>query len=142
MLENTLNYNMVNTYFDFRDRPTQEERDKTVLDFGHEGILVQYISFQYPYAEEAVIQNVSLAIQPGENLVIIREIGSGKTTLSKLLCGLYAPDSVTVTIGGRRAGYQNDGIPRADVEDECGIPELYLLRRHDAAGQYPHFWAK
>ena len=100
-LENALNYNMVNTYFDFRDRPTQEEGDKNVPDFDKDGIIVQNITFKYPEAEENVIKNVSLEIKPGETLAIVGENGSGKTTLSKLLCGLYAPDSGMVSVGGQ-----------------------------------------
>ena len=58
------------------------------------------VSFTYPQQAEAALQNVSLHIAPGEHVVILGRTGSGKTTLQKLMLGLYAPSEGAVRIDG------------------------------------------
>ena len=58
------------------------------------------VSFNYPQQAEAVLQNVSLRIAPGEHVVILGRTGSGKTTLQKLMLGLYTPSEGAVRIDG------------------------------------------
>jgi len=58
------------------------------------------VSFSYPGRQEKVLDNVSLKIKPGERVVVIGRIGSGKTTLQKLLLGLYAPTDGAVLLDG------------------------------------------
>ena len=90
----------MNTYFDFRDTPEENEENAVIPDFDKEGVKVKNVTFRYPDAEEPAIRNVNVEIGKGEVVAIVGENGSGKTTLSKLLCGLYPPDTGTVTIGG------------------------------------------
>ncbi len=58
------------------------------------------VSFRYPHAALPALQHVSLRIQPGEKVAIIGRVGSGKTTLEKLMLGLYAPESGAVLVDG------------------------------------------
>ncbi len=58
------------------------------------------VSFSYPGQGEAALQNVSLHIAPGEHVVVIGRTGSGKTTLQKLMLGLYQPTDGVVRIDG------------------------------------------
>jgi len=58
------------------------------------------VSFCYPEQGEAVLQNVSLRISPGEHVVVLGRTGSGKTTLQKLMLGLYQPTEGAVRIDG------------------------------------------
>ncbi|MDV5168061.1 type I secretion system permease/ATPase [Photobacterium rosenbergii] len=51
------------------------------------------LTFTYPHAETPALQSVSLTIKPGEKVAVIGKIGSGKTTLQRLLMGLYQPSS-------------------------------------------------
>ncbi|PSW09872.1 type I secretion system permease/ATPase [Photobacterium rosenbergii] len=51
------------------------------------------LTFSYPNAEVPALQSVSLTIKPGEKVAVIGKIGSGKTTLQRLLAGLYQPSS-------------------------------------------------
>ncbi|WP_414650890.1 type I secretion system permease/ATPase [Eoetvoesiella sp.] len=64
------------------------------------GIEFRNVSFGYPASREAALQQVNLKIGPGEKVGIIGRIGSGKTTLEKLVLGLYAPTQGTVLIDG------------------------------------------
>ncbi|OWT79854.1 MULTISPECIES: type I secretion system permease/ATPase [unclassified Achromobacter] len=58
------------------------------------------VSFSYPGAAQPVLNNVSFKLAPGEKLGIIGRIGSGKTTLEKLILGLYQPTEGTVLLDG------------------------------------------
>ena len=58
------------------------------------------VSFNYPGQGEAALQNISLRIAPGDHVVVIGRTGSGKTTLQKLMLGLYQPSEGVVRIDG------------------------------------------
>lgn len=58
------------------------------------------VSFSYPGQQVASLRNVTLSIKPGERVAILGRIGSGKTTLQKLMLGLYRPSSGAVLIDG------------------------------------------
>ena len=58
------------------------------------------VSFRYPGAPVAAIHNVSFTIEPGERVGIIGRVGSGKSTLHKLLLGLYEPDEGSILFDG------------------------------------------
>jgi ATP-binding cassette subfamily C protein LapB len=58
------------------------------------------VDFAYPGQSGEVLKDVSLRINAGEKVVIIGRVGSGKTTLQKLLLGLYQPTAGSVSIDG------------------------------------------
>ncbi|MBE1275622.1 type I secretion system permease/ATPase [Enterovibrio baiacu] len=56
------------------------------------------VNFSYPNTDVAALRDISFTILPGEKVAIIGRIGSGKTTLSRLLMGLYRPTAGSVRI--------------------------------------------
>lgn len=64
------------------------------------GIEFKKVSFSYPNAQKKSLDEVSFVISPGEKVAIIGKNGSGKTTIEKLLMGLYEPTSGSVFIDG------------------------------------------
>ena len=58
------------------------------------------VTFTYPGASKPTLEGVSFKVVPGEKVAIIGKVGSGKTTVSKLILGLFKPDSGTVLIDG------------------------------------------
>ena len=56
------------------------------------------VSFNYPGDDKEVLKNVSFIIHPGERTAIIGRVGSGKTTIEKLLLGLYQPTKGSIFI--------------------------------------------
>ncbi|MDP2827878.1 MAG: type I secretion system permease/ATPase [Sulfuricellaceae bacterium] len=56
------------------------------------------VSFNYPGNPEPALNNISFTIQKGERVGIIGRIGSGKTTIEKLILGLYQPSAGAVLI--------------------------------------------
>ncbi len=61
---------------------------------GH--LALDAVTFCYPSSETPALRNVSLEIQPGEKVAVIGRIGSGKTTLQRILTGLYRPSQGAV----------------------------------------------
>jgi ATP-binding cassette, subfamily B, bacterial len=64
------------------------------------GIVFDHVNFQYPMSAKMVLQDIRLAMRPGEVVALVGENGSGKTTLVKLLCRLYDPTSGAITLDG------------------------------------------
>lgn len=58
------------------------------------------INFSYPDQEQAAVTDVNINIRQGEKVAIIGRIGSGKSTLGKLMTGLYTPSSGAIRIDG------------------------------------------
>lgn len=64
------------------------------------GIEFDGVSFQYPGEENRALTNVSFVVQPGEHVAIIGRVGSGKTSIEKLMQGLFEPTEGAVRIDG------------------------------------------
>lgn len=64
------------------------------------GIEFRDVDFRYPGAAELALTKVSFRIQPGEHVALIGPVGSGKSTIAKLLIGLYPPSSGLVMVDG------------------------------------------
>ena len=81
--------------------PSEDQAEKTCMDFGmlRPSFTMEGVSFAYPRQERLALQHVSLRIEPGERVGIIGPMGSGKSTLSKLLIGLYQPREGAVKFG-------------------------------------------
>jgi len=81
-----------------------DDRPSTVgfvnRQIAHGGFSFQNVSFQYPGSDHPVINGLSFNVRPGEKIGIIGRIGSGKTTLGRLLDGLFAPAAGRVLIDG------------------------------------------
>jgi ATP-binding cassette subfamily C protein LapB len=58
------------------------------------------VSFSYPGSDKKVLENVSFVIHPGESVGIIGTNGSGKTSIEKLILGLYEPTEGSILIDG------------------------------------------
>lgn len=58
------------------------------------------VSFSYPNEEREALRHVSFRIKPGEHVALIGKVGSGKTTLQKLILGLYRPTQGSIRIDG------------------------------------------
>ena len=54
----------------------------------------------FGYGEKEVLHDFSMTVKQGEQITLIGRTGAGKSTVFKLLLGLYPPQEGTVTIGG------------------------------------------
>ncbi|MDR0564429.1 MAG: type I secretion system permease/ATPase [Azoarcus sp.] len=58
------------------------------------------VVFNYPAQEVSSLNGVSFRIKAGEHVALIGRVGSGKTTIEKLILGLYRPTSGSVLVDG------------------------------------------
>ena len=78
---------------------------------------IRNLSFAYPNSTKNVIENISLSIKEGEHIALIGGTGSGKSTLIKLLAGLFEPSEGEIIIGG--ASYKD--IRKVDVRSHFSV---------------------
>lgn len=64
------------------------------------GIEFRNVNFSYPQSQQHSLTGVSFEIKPGEKVGVIGRIGSGKTTLEKLILGLYQPTEGAILVDG------------------------------------------
>lgn len=64
------------------------------------GIELVDVSFAYPNTDKPILRDVNLMLPAGATVAIVGENGSGKTSLVKLLCGLYRPDTGRILLDG------------------------------------------
>jgi ATP-binding cassette subfamily C protein LapB len=60
----------------------------------------RHVSFAYPNRKDAALSDLSFKIEPGEKVALIGKVGSGKTTIQKLILGLYQPGEGAVLMDG------------------------------------------
>jgi ATP-binding cassette subfamily C protein LapB len=61
-------------------------------------VTITNVSLTYPDQKEAVIKQLNLKVAAGEKIAIVGKIGSGKTSLLRLIAGLYDPSEGSVKI--------------------------------------------
>lgn len=59
------------------------------------------VSFAYPGTDKKILNGISFKVSHGEKVSIVGENGEGKSTVIKLLMGLFRPDSGEIRIGGK-----------------------------------------
>lgn len=61
---------------------------------------LENVEFRYPDAPTAALERLNLKIRPGERIAIIGRVASGKSTLGRVVCGLYPPSDGAMLIDG------------------------------------------
>jgi ATP-binding cassette subfamily B protein len=99
-------------YADFLAR-TQNNEDRVAADASLPGrppgaVELDEVWFTYPGAEAPALRGVNLSLEPGQVVALVGPNGSGKTTVAKLVCGLYEP-------ARGRVAWGSDAPPRVAV---------------------------
>lgn len=106
--------------------PSENRSERACMDFGALEPLMEMenVSFSYPRAEKAALEHISLTIKPGEKVGIIGPMGSGKSSLSRMLLGLYQPSEGSVKFGG----IDIRQMPSSDLRSRIGaLPQDVVL---------------
>lgn len=79
----------------------EEVKDKEIKKVDTFKITFDNVSFTYPGTENKVLHNVSFKICSNDVVAIVGANGAGKSTIIKLLCGLYKPDKGRILINNQ-----------------------------------------
>lgn len=77
--------------FDFLELSPSKRPERPRPNTENSGIFFDRVSFRYPTRETWALKNFTLHIPPGQSVAIVGSNGAGKSTMIKLLCGLYEP---------------------------------------------------
>jgi ATP-binding cassette, subfamily C, bacterial LapB len=106
-----------------------DERDKgsrSVIPEIRQGrLLLDHVGFSYPEAGRASLSDISLDIQPGERVGVIGRVASGKSTLGRVICGLYEPTMGSYGIDGLDSRQYNPHEIRANLRFVGQDAELF-----------------
>jgi ATP-binding cassette, subfamily B, bacterial len=110
----SLNADYLQNYFLYLALPNSMSYGQEKLDEKAPlSVEFRHVSFTYPNQKEKALDDVSLAIKPGEKLAIVGANGAGKTTLIKLVCRLYEPDAGEILVNGKPiASYDQPSLER------------------------------
>ncbi|WP_029146555.1 type I secretion system permease/ATPase [Methylophilus sp. 5] len=97
------------------------------------------VSFKYPGSDELALNRISFKIRPGEHVGLIGRMGSGKTTINKLILGLYQPTEGAILIDGIDARQ----IDPAELRRSIGYVQqdnhlFYGSLRENVTLRHPH----
>ena len=75
------------------ERPLKRQNLQGAIEF-------RKVDFSYPNQQQAALRGINLVVRPGEKIGIIGRSGSGKSSLAKLIVGLYRPESGSLLVDG------------------------------------------
>jgi ATP-binding cassette subfamily C protein LapB len=78
-------------------------------------VAFEAVSFRYPNAAENALEKISFKVAGGERIGIIGRVGSGKTTLGRLLIGFYEPQDGRIMVDGIDARQYDPADLRAGI---------------------------
>lgn len=83
------------------------------------------VLFHYPGQSVPALNHINFAIEPGEHVGVIGAVGSGKTTIERLLINLYQPESGSIQIDGTDVRQIDPGDLRRSVGAVQQSPHLF-----------------
>ncbi|KAG8783445.1 hypothetical protein FRC16_002363 [Serendipita sp. 398] len=91
---------------------TVEYRPKAFREGEKRGMRIEArdLSFRYPTGKENALRNINLTVEPGETLAIVGFNGGGKSTLAKVLTGLYEYEGSLLIDGVEARTYQRESL--------------------------------
>lgn len=107
------------------DQPDERPADTALRPLTLRGAIeLKQVDFRYPGAAQNTLTGVDLKIEPGERVALIGRVGSGKSTIARLILGLYHPDSGQVLVDGAEVRQYDPAVLRARIGTALQDPAL------------------
>lgn len=109
-------------------KPVERPAGKHFITMPHVRGLVEFrdVVFHYPDQTTPAVNHLNFTIEPGERVGIIGAVGSGKTTIERLLINLYQPSNGSVQIDGTDVRQIDPGDLRRNVGAVQQSPQLFF----------------
>jgi len=113
---------------DLMKKGVERPKGKHFIAMPHMEGAVNYsdVVFRYPGQTKPALDTVNFSIPKGERVGVIGAVGSGKTTLERLLMNLYQPESGSVQIDGADVRQIDPGDLRRNVGTVQQSPQLFF----------------
>jgi ATP-binding cassette subfamily C protein len=79
---------------------------------------LRHITFGYSRIDPPLVENLTVTLKPGDRVALVGASGSGKSTIARLVCGLYEPWEGEILL---------DGVPRAQLPRQVLSQALALV---------------
>lgn len=99
----------IDAFLDQEEREVPPERKRAAQG----DVVLSHVTFGY--GEKPVLRNFSMTVKEGEQVTLVGRTGAGKSTVFRLLLGLYKPEAGTITIGGVDVSDITDGERRSCI---------------------------
>ncbi|HBR68570.1 MAG TPA: type I secretion system permease/ATPase, partial [Rhodospirillaceae bacterium] len=112
---------------DLMKKPVERPYGKNFISMPHVRGRIEFrdVVFNYPGQTVPAVNHLSFTLEPGDKVGIIGAVGSGKTTLERLLINLYQPASGSVQIDGTDVRQIDPGDLRRNVGTVQQSPQLF-----------------
>jgi ATP-binding cassette subfamily B protein len=100
LYENSLFLGSLFEFLDLKPQIASAPHARSLPSTLSSGIKFDRVSFHYPGSNRQALADFSLEVQPGQMVALVGPNGTGKSTLIKLLCRFYDPDSGSISFDG------------------------------------------
>ncbi len=133
-LDDVFNYKQ-DTIFNDKIKIDESYKEKVKLD----GYLeLRNITFGYNKLEKPLIENFSLKLNPGETIAIVGDSGSGKSTIARIVAGLYSPWEGKVLYDGKKL----NEYPREVITNSIGMVDQDIFLFEGTVKENITMWDK
>jgi ATP-binding cassette subfamily C protein len=101
--------------------PLKENFQMPVRLTGH--VEFRNVTFRYSPVTEPIVEDLSLTVRPGQRIAFVGASGSGKSTIARMLAGLYAPVSGEILFDGIPA----NAIPREILSNSLAMVDQDII---------------
>lgn len=95
----------INEFFEMNELSVKKDSyiaENTAMEADSD-VIVDFNNVTFAYDDKNVVENLSFSVKEGEQVTLSGRTGAGKSTIFKLLLGLYEPDNGSVSIAGQKA---------------------------------------